>query len=597
MGTLLPPIPDRYEVLEELGRGGMGVVLRARDRELGREVALKLIHPGVLAGEHEARFRREARALIEVRHPRVVRLLDADLAGETPYLAMELLEGESLQARRVREGPMDASRVREITEALLEGLAAVHEAGLLHRDLKPANVYLDADRGPVLVDFGLALVGADLTGLTKTGALVGTPRYFAPELLRGEAATPASDLFALGMTAADLLLEVDLHTGAPRIARHDLAGILSSLGSGTYLDVGRPLLEAHGALGKVLLRALARRPEERFQDAAAMRAALPRKEGAPPSTDATREVPARPPPGPSPGTPGRARRGAGFLAFLALVGAAAFLPRSPPPAPAPAPPVATPPPDDRPLLRALQARPPKELLDATFALADLPTPEARTRRALELLAAAPAADLPETPRRAGDFAAEASSVTTLHAALVTRHLLARVRARGDPDLQAYLGWIPPEARPGALPPAGTRVLRDPELRWRGMAQRAPRPHDFMAGFQAGGVVRSQTHHVEVAPEDARAPAWLVLRTSPLRWSDVFDLELIGDRVTRLLPPPGRDDVATHALPAGLLHAGKNRFVVRYWSLDDPARIVPEVRALEVHLPPRRSEGTASAEVQ
>lgn len=194
-------MPD-LEVERELGRGGMGVVLLGTQRRLRRKVAIKILPARAIDEEDLLRFRREARTFAALPHPHLVKVFDADLTGEVAYIILELLEGQDLR-ERIRMGEhLDAG---ELGREVAGGLAYIHERGMLHRDIKPANIFICDDGRPVLMDFGLAKAAhADVTMLTASGAMVGTPAYMAPELFLGQAGTAAGDVYGLGMA----LLEV-----------------------------------------------------------------------------------------------------------------------------------------------------------------------------------------------------------------------------------------------------------------------------------------------------------------------------------------------------------------------------------------------------
>jgi serine/threonine-protein kinase len=192
----------RYLVEATLGRGSFGEVHRARDQELGRLVAVKVLRADVTEPEVRARFEREARLAASVEHPNLVRLLDhGHTPGGAPFLVFEFVEGSSLEDRldRAFTPAQWVSWVRDVAA----GLVALHEAGVVHRDLKPANVLVHQDGRAMLADLGLARVEeATCDGLTATGALVGTPLYMAPELFSaGGMANPEADLFSLGCLA------------------------------------------------------------------------------------------------------------------------------------------------------------------------------------------------------------------------------------------------------------------------------------------------------------------------------------------------------------------------------------------------------------
>src|SRR5215469_10032937 len=176
----LPQVPG-YEVESVLGRGGMGVVYRARHLRLGRHVALKMALAGSYAGPHEReRFRREAEAVAALRHPNLVQVYDAgDWAGR-PYFTMELIEGGSL-AERLAGTPQPARQAAALLATLAEAVHVAHQGGIVHRDLKPANILLTADGTPKIADFGLARHFDGGPALTLSGARLGTPSYMAPE--------------------------------------------------------------------------------------------------------------------------------------------------------------------------------------------------------------------------------------------------------------------------------------------------------------------------------------------------------------------------------------------------------------------------------
>ncbi|MFI6347526.1 serine/threonine-protein kinase [Streptomyces sp. NPDC050560] len=201
-------IDGRFELGGRLGGGGMGLVWRARDLVLHREVALKEVRPpDPHLAEYDpegarvlrARVLREARALARLDHPNVVtvhHIVDPS-DGSFPWIVMELVPGRSLQAR-LDEGPMAPREAAAIGLGVLSALRAAHAAGIHHRDVKPANVLLHTDGRPVLTDFGIATLG-ESTRLTGTGSLIGSPDYIAPERVRGQEGDPASDLWSLGM--------------------------------------------------------------------------------------------------------------------------------------------------------------------------------------------------------------------------------------------------------------------------------------------------------------------------------------------------------------------------------------------------------------
>ena len=187
---------ERYEIVAELGRGGMGVVHKALDRKLDRYVALKILPWQLRTDETAMRyFIREAKAIAALRHPNVVALYDYGEGFGSVYLAMEYLEGPNLQKLLKTEPERVHRNWREWFVQSARGVAAAHSKGILHRDLKPANLQLDEHDILRILDFGLALPQADAGGTSK---LIGSPAFFPPEVLRGEMPSPASDVYSLG---------------------------------------------------------------------------------------------------------------------------------------------------------------------------------------------------------------------------------------------------------------------------------------------------------------------------------------------------------------------------------------------------------------
>jgi TolB-like protein len=255
-----------YEIVAPIGAGGMGEVYRARDLRLEREVAIKQVHPK--DGEGRERFWREARAAAAISHPHVCAIYDVGEHAGEPWLAMELLEGESLEMRLGR-GPLPPDEAVARMVEVLAGLAALHARGIVHRDLKPSNVFL-TPHGAKLLDFGLALpTGGPLgseTRLTREDALVGTPRYMAPEQWRGEPVSPATDLFACGALLFEAL------SGAPAFRGETPMAIYDAV----VHEQPPALIGGAGVDGidRVIQRALAKRPQERFRSADEMADAL-----------------------------------------------------------------------------------------------------------------------------------------------------------------------------------------------------------------------------------------------------------------------------------------------------------------------------------
>jgi eukaryotic-like serine/threonine-protein kinase len=251
----------RYEVRQLLGSGGMGVVVCARDGLLHRDVAIKLLADNLaLDDEARERFAREARAAAMLTDPHVVTIHDVGEEGDRPYLVMEFVDGGSLSDALHTRGPLPAAEVVDIARQTLAGLDRAHRAGLLHRDLKPANLLRGADGVVKVTDFGVAQA-AGSEAMTRTGIVVGTLAYLAPERMTGAEATPQTDLYALGATLLELL------TGSPPDHRQGMDG------APLHGSAGLPDDTPEG-LAALIGRCLAREPQARPASAAAAIALL-----------------------------------------------------------------------------------------------------------------------------------------------------------------------------------------------------------------------------------------------------------------------------------------------------------------------------------
>jgi len=216
-------VAGRYEVERPLGHGAMAVVDLARDRELGRPVALKRLAENLARDDEiRPRFLREARLAARLSHPNVVRVYDVGESDGRPFIAMEHVDGESLAELLARRGRLPAGEAAALGVQAARALAAAHDAGLVHRDVKPHNLLLGRDGTLKLGDFGIAF-GLEGTKLTVAGTVLGTAAYLAPEQARGERVTSAADVYALGVVLVELL------TGQPGRAAPSgpLAGVLA----------------------------------------------------------------------------------------------------------------------------------------------------------------------------------------------------------------------------------------------------------------------------------------------------------------------------------------------------------------------------------
>jgi Tol biopolymer transport system component len=264
-----------YEILAPLGAGGMGEVFRARDARLGREVAVKVLPPG-LAGDEERRrrFELEARAASGLNHPNIVAVHDIGEEGGTHYVVSELLEGQTLRARLV-EAALPTHRALDYALQVVRGLAAAHEHGVVHRDLKPENLFVTRDGHVKILDFGLAKLAqgletvdpSDPTGLptltrgTSPGTMVGTVGYMSPEQVRGQAVDHRSDIFSVGT------ILYEMFSGRRPFQRASAVETLNAILKEDPPDptgTGRPMPPV---LERVVRHCLEKRPEERFQSA------------------------------------------------------------------------------------------------------------------------------------------------------------------------------------------------------------------------------------------------------------------------------------------------------------------------------------------
>ncbi len=262
-----PEKVGRYEIRGELGRGAMGRVFRGFDPQLGREVAIKMIATALAGGDGKesdeiaARFLREARVAARLQHPGVVAVFDAGREGDSLYLVMELVEGETLAERLSRGAFPSNEEALEIAAQSAEALAAAHATQIVHRDIKPGNLMI-TPRGRVKVaDFGVAKAVGESTELTRTGMMVGSPAYMAPEQVKGHSLDGRSDLFSLGVVLFEMLLRrkpfpADTVTSLVYQILHEDpmadAAITASLPAG---------------VAEFLRRALAKEPAERIEDA------------------------------------------------------------------------------------------------------------------------------------------------------------------------------------------------------------------------------------------------------------------------------------------------------------------------------------------
>jgi serine/threonine protein kinase len=254
---------DVYEIIEVVGHGGMGAVLRAFDTKLSRVVAVKVMSPTLAANPTAVkRFMREATTAAAVHHDHVVTIHAVDDLHEPPYIVMEFIEGQTLQQKIEREGALELKHILRIGSQAAAGLAAAHKTGLIHRDVKPANILLENGVERVkITDFGLARAADDLQ-ITQTGLIAGTPQYMSPEQAKGEPIDARSDLFSLGSVLYTMC------TGRPAFRADNPVAVLRRVCD----DTPRPIREVNPEIPEwleaIVNKLLAKDPVNRFQSAA-----------------------------------------------------------------------------------------------------------------------------------------------------------------------------------------------------------------------------------------------------------------------------------------------------------------------------------------
>src|SRR5829696_7307512 len=255
-------LDNRYDVVRPLGSGGMGEVYLARDRVLGRDVALKVLRKQY-AGDDEfaERFKREAMSAASLSHPNIVQVYDR---GETEegasYIAMEYVPGGTLKERILRDGPLEVEEAAGLGAQVAEALGAAHERGMVHRDIKPQNVLLTARGGAKVADFGIARAGSSAT-ISRRGSVMGTAGYMSPEQALGQPATTKSDLYSLGVVLYETLTGELPYTADNPIAV-SMKHVNEPLRPPVEIDPGIP--EGMNAL---VTKLMAKDPEDRYEDA------------------------------------------------------------------------------------------------------------------------------------------------------------------------------------------------------------------------------------------------------------------------------------------------------------------------------------------
>ncbi len=261
-------LSGEYEVVEELARGGMGIVFRATEVGLQRPVALKVLSPDFgITARAVARFKREARTVAELEHPNIVPVYRVGQVGGVLHIAMKFVEGRSLDTIIAAQGALPIPVVIYVLRGVTRAMAYAHERDIVHRDIKAANILIDRDGRVLVTDFGVALRASDVE-LTVDGTVIGTPAYMSPEQCAGRRAEPQSDQYSLGIVGFHML------TGDLPFHSDTLAGLMQHHFFTTVPDLRLVRDDVPDVLLEVLDRALAKSPEERYETTRAMLTAI-----------------------------------------------------------------------------------------------------------------------------------------------------------------------------------------------------------------------------------------------------------------------------------------------------------------------------------
>src|SRR5438874_10535098 len=252
----------RYEIIEELGRGAMGLVYKALDPTIGRTVALKTMRLDVHGLETEdmlPRFKNEARAAGLLNHPNIVTIYDAGEHEGIFYIAMEFIEGTTLHALLFEKRVLTAEEVIELSRHMCKGLDYAHFHSIIHRDIKPANIMITPSGAVKIMDFGIAKSGG---GVTNTGQVLGTPNYMSPEQVKGKTLDGRSDLFSFGVILYEMI------TGEKPFVGQNVTTIIYKIVNESPIPPRDLDVTVHPGLSAVVTKALAKSPDDRYQTGA-----------------------------------------------------------------------------------------------------------------------------------------------------------------------------------------------------------------------------------------------------------------------------------------------------------------------------------------
>ena len=278
---------SRFEVIEELGKGGMGKVYKVLDKEVNEKIALKLLKPEIAADEKTIeRFRNELRFARKIGHPNVCRMYDLNREGDTHYITMELVSGEDLKSTITRIGQFPIGKTVSIANQICDGLAEAHRLGVVHRDLKPQNIMLDKEGNARIMDFGIAR-SLKAKGLTGAGVMIGTPEYMSPEQVEVKEVDQRSDIYSLGVILYEMV------TGRLPFEGETSIAIAMKHKTEAPQNPGKINTQIPEELSRVILKCLEKDREKRYQSAGEVRAELETIEKGMPTTE--RVVPKRKP--------------------------------------------------------------------------------------------------------------------------------------------------------------------------------------------------------------------------------------------------------------------------------------------------------------
>ncbi len=277
----------RFEIIEELGKGGMGKVYKVLDKEINEKIALKLLKPDIAADEKTIeRFRNELRFARKIGHPNVCRMYDLNREGDTHYITMELVSGEDLKSTITRIGQFPIGKAISIGKQVCSGLAEAHRLGVVHRDLKPQNIMLDKEGNARIMDFGIAR-SLKAKGITGAGVMIGTPEYMSPEQVEVKDVDQRSDIYSLGVILYEMV------TGRLPFEGETSIAIAMKHKSEAPQDPGKINTQLPEELSRVILKCLEKDREKRYQSAEEVRTELEAIEKGMPTTE--RVIPKRKP--------------------------------------------------------------------------------------------------------------------------------------------------------------------------------------------------------------------------------------------------------------------------------------------------------------